>query len=172
MKITYKGKTVDVLPPVKRYVNAIERKLHLPLAVRARVMSDVSTGICARHEAGESYEDIMAGMGTPAQVAASLEEEMAEYVYRKSPWRFGFLALAALGAWWVGWCGYSYYQVYWAAHPRPGEASVVILEGVRALTQARVARDAAFTVTAVLLLVVGVAGYLALKRCKPKDKQK
>ena len=49
-------KQVEFYPPVKRYVNAIERRLNLPWKVRVRVMSDVSTTMRARHEAGESYE--------------------------------------------------------------------------------------------------------------------
>lgn len=53
------------LPPVKQYVNAIERRLHLPLREKARIMSDISTSIAARHEAGESYEAVMADMGPP-----------------------------------------------------------------------------------------------------------
>ena len=58
-------KQVEFYPPVKRYVNAIERRLNLPWKVRVRVMSAVSTTMRARHEAGESYEEIMADMGTP-----------------------------------------------------------------------------------------------------------
>lgn len=64
-----KKENVRFLPPVKRYVNAVERRLHLPLREKARVMSDISTSIAARHEAGESYEAIMADMGTPEAVA-------------------------------------------------------------------------------------------------------
>lgn len=42
-----KKENVRFLPPVKRYVNAVERRLHLPLREKARVMSDISTSIAA-----------------------------------------------------------------------------------------------------------------------------
>lgn len=96
MKMEVNGKTVDFLPPVKRYVNSIEWRLRLPFKVRAKVMMDVSTGMAMRHEAGESYEAIMADMGTPREVAKGINQEMADYTYRKSPWRWVFLVLALL----------------------------------------------------------------------------
>ena len=37
---------------MKRYVNAIERRLNLPPEVKARVMSDFASSIAARREAG------------------------------------------------------------------------------------------------------------------------
>ena len=37
---------------VKRYMNAVERKLRLPRDLRARVMSDLMTSISARREQG------------------------------------------------------------------------------------------------------------------------
>ena len=82
------NREVQFLPPIKRYVNAIEWHLRLPLKEKARVMSDVSTSIIARHEAGESYEEIMKDMGTPRQVAQRFNAA--------SRWRFLFLALLVL----------------------------------------------------------------------------
>ena len=72
-----KRENVRFLPPVKRYVNAVEHRLHLPLREKARVMSDISTSIAARHEAGESYEAIMADMGTPEAVAQPFNQAFA-----------------------------------------------------------------------------------------------
>ena len=90
-----KGREIQLLPPIKRYVNAIERHLRLPLKEKARVMSDVSTGIIARKEAGETYEEIMRDMGTPRQVAERLNAAMG-VSDRPSPWRFLFLVLLVL----------------------------------------------------------------------------
>lgn len=86
---------VQFLPPIKRYVNAIEWHLRLPLKEKARVMSDVSTSIIARHEAGESYEAIMKDMGTPRQVAQRFNAAMG-VSDKPSRWRFLFLALLVL----------------------------------------------------------------------------
>ena len=44
---------------IKRYVNAVDRRLHLPLAVRARVMSDFATTIQSLREEGLDDEAIM-----------------------------------------------------------------------------------------------------------------
>ena len=87
-----KKENVRFLPPVKRYVNAVERRLHLPLREKTRVMSDISTSIAARHETGESYEAIMADMGTPEAVAQPFNQAFAGQ-YKGSAWRFLWLAL-------------------------------------------------------------------------------
>lgn len=78
---------------MKRYVNAIERRLNLPLEVKARVMSDFGSSIAARREAGQTDEEIYAELGEPKKVAAELNEQMQEFAYRKSPWRFVFAVL-------------------------------------------------------------------------------
>ena len=75
---------------MKRYVNAIERRLNLPLEVKVLVMSDFGSSISARREAGQTDEEIYAELGDPKKVAAELNEQMQEFAYRKSPWRFVF----------------------------------------------------------------------------------
>lgn len=81
---------------IKKYVNAVERRLRMPRAVRARVMSDFGSSISARREAGESVEEILESLGKPRQAAAELNEQMKEYVYRKSNWRYLFLSVAVV----------------------------------------------------------------------------
>ena len=46
-------------------------------------------------------EEIKKEMGSPKKVAAELNEQMKEYAYRKSPWRFVFLAAAVLSGGWL-----------------------------------------------------------------------
>lgn len=82
---------------VKQYVNAVERRLNLPWDVRARVMNDFGSSIQARREAGETEEEIFAELGTPKEAAAVFNEQMREYAYRKSPWRWAGLAAGLLG---------------------------------------------------------------------------
>ena len=82
---------------MKNYVNAVERRLNLPREIKARVMSDFQSSIVARREAGQTDEEIYAELGTPAKAAADLNEQMKDYAYRKSPWRFLFLGIAAIG---------------------------------------------------------------------------
>ncbi|MBR2048335.1 MAG: hypothetical protein IJ960_07020 [Oscillospiraceae bacterium] len=82
---------------MKKYCNAVERRLNLPRDVRTRVMNDFASSIAARREAGETDEAIFAELGTPREAAAVLNEQMKEYAYRKSPWRWAALAAVILG---------------------------------------------------------------------------
>ena len=51
---------------IKRYVNAIERELRLPLKAKARINGDIGTDIHARLEKGQSIDEVIAEMGTGA----------------------------------------------------------------------------------------------------------
>lgn len=82
---------------MKRYVNAIERRLNLPPEVKARVMSDFASSIAARREAGQGDEEIYAEFGSPQKAAADLNEQMKEFAYQKSPWRYVFAVLTLYG---------------------------------------------------------------------------
>ena len=55
---------------MKRYMNAIERRLNLPREVKARVMTDLQSSVAARREAGQAEEEIYAELGTAQSVAA------------------------------------------------------------------------------------------------------
>ena len=79
---------------MKRYISGVRRRLNLPKDLRKRVLSDLQTDLTARLEQGEDWDTIRASLGTPAAVAADLNEQMKDYAYRKSPWRFAFLAAA------------------------------------------------------------------------------
>lgn len=81
---------------IKKYLSGVKRRLNLPKKIRGRLLSDLQTTISARLEQGESWDSIRASLGTPAQVAEEYSEQMKEYVYRKSPWRFVFLTVAVL----------------------------------------------------------------------------
>ncbi len=77
---------------IKKYVDGIKNHLHLPLNMKARIISDLATDIHARMEKGETIEEILTVMGTPKEVAAGFNTELAEYTRSKgSPWRFLFL---------------------------------------------------------------------------------
>lgn len=81
---------------MKKYMNMVKRKLNLPGDVKQRVMADLESSIQSRREAGQTDEEIMAELGTPAQVAAELNEQMKEFAYAKSPWRWACLALVVI----------------------------------------------------------------------------
>ena len=79
---------------MKKYTKAVNRKLNLPSNVKKRVMTDFTSAIQSRKEAGKTDEEIYAELGTPADVAADLNEQMKEFAYIKSPWRWVCLALS------------------------------------------------------------------------------
>ena len=83
---------------MKSYMTAIERRLNLPREVRARVMTDLQSSVAARRESGQPDEEIYAELGTPEAVAAELNEQMKEYAYAKSSWRWAALAAAGISA--------------------------------------------------------------------------
>ena len=57
---------------MKKYMNAVKRKLNLPRDVKQRVMADLETSVRSRAEAGQTEEQIRAELGTLAEVAAEL----------------------------------------------------------------------------------------------------
>lgn len=83
----------DAQKKMKKYTNAIERKLNMPKELRARVMNDFISSIQGRRESGQSDEEIFAELGSPKKVAGELNEQMKEYTYVKSPWRWICLAI-------------------------------------------------------------------------------
>ena len=83
----------DAQKKMKKYTNAIERKLNMPKDVKTRVMTDFISSIQGRRESGQTDEEIFAELGSPKKVAADLNEQMKDYTYVKSPWRWVFLAI-------------------------------------------------------------------------------
>ena len=78
---------------MKKYIKAIERKLNMPKAVKARVMMDLVSSVQGRREAGKTDEEIFEELGSPKKAAADLNEQMKDYTYIKSPWRWVCLAI-------------------------------------------------------------------------------
>ena len=155
---------------MKNYVNAVERRLNLPREIKARVMSDFQSSIVARQEAGQTDEEIYAELGTPAKAAADLNEQMKDYTYRKSPWRFLFLGIAAIGGVQLG-VFVAFFGAVLLGFTGPEAASIGIIGGADGPTAIFVTTPA-WTRPAWMaaLLIIGVVGYLLLRRCKAKSK--
>lgn len=165
---------------MKRYVNAVERRLNLPREIRARVMSDFASSIHARREAGMEDAAIYAELGTPKKAAADLNEQMKEFAYRKSPWRFLFAAAAAYGAaellgglWAI--LIYLWYriqassQVMGVGISTTQSASIGIIGGADGPTAIFVTTPVwMHYILPVLALVIGTWGFLRLRKCKQK----
>lgn len=78
---------------MKKYLRAVRRKLNLPSDVKKRVMTDFTSSIQRRKEAGKTDDEIFSEFGKPTEVAADLNEQMKEFAYIKSPWRWVCFAL-------------------------------------------------------------------------------
>lgn len=87
--------TLDILPPVKRYMNAIERRLRMDRKTRIRIMTELAGDFESRRESGQSDEQIMEALGTPAEVAEQFNKAFGT-PGDISRWRWGFVALAFL----------------------------------------------------------------------------
>lgn len=156
---------------MKNYLKKIQRRLNLPKTVRERVMSDLASSVTARQEAGQSDEAIMAELGSPKKVAAELNEQMKEYAYRKSPWRFAFLGAAVLAGVKLASDVIPAIVGYWVLRifewTRPEAASIGIIGGADGPTAIFItAPDWTGPVLALAVLAIGIVGFLRLSRCK------
>ncbi len=160
MKYQYNGQQIDLPKSVTHYVKAVERHLSLPKKIRRRVLSDLLTGMCARNENGESYQEILASMGTPTQVAQGINEEMADFAYRKSPWRFLFLGLSIVCCFLL-----LYYfmigDTLGAIGGADGPTVIFVTSSFPAFFQFQI-------LSVIVLLIVGILGFLLLRHLKPK----
>ncbi len=157
----------DAEKKMKKYTNGVERRLNLPLEIKARVMSDFISSIAARREAGQSDEEIMAELGSPAKAAKELNEQMKEFACKKNPWRFVFLALAAWGLLKILpgiWANILMLILNVQTRLSPN-VSVGIIGGADGPTAIFLTNPAwVLYILPVIAIVVGIWGYIKLKR--------
>ena len=157
---------------MKKYTNSVERRLNLPREVRERVMSDFISSIAARREAGQSDEEIYGELGSPAKAAADLNEQMKDYAYRKSPWRFLFLGIAVFAVVRLLFDGTTALMAHCiVASAHPTAASIGVIGGADGPTAIFLTAPAWVNLAwMAALLALGAAGYLLLRHCKAKAK--
>ena len=159
---------------MKKYCNAIERRLNQPRDIKNRVMADFASSIQERREAGQSDAEIYAEFGTPKEAAADLNEQMKEYAYRKSPWRWVFLAAACVSAAYLVLSKLllTFGMILSTFRWRPGEsASIGIIGGADGPTAVFVTTipgiDCDVAIIGVIV-VVCILAFLRLRKCKQK----
>ena len=86
---------------IEKYLRAVRRRLNMPKELKDRVMTDFSSSIEARKENGQTEDAILAELGTPRQAAKDLNEQMKEYTYKKSPWRWACLSVQPSACHWA-----------------------------------------------------------------------
>ena len=154
---------------IKKYLNAVRRRLNLPKDIKNRCLSDLQTTIQARMENGESWEEILASLGTPQKMAAEFSQQLQEFVYRKSPWRFLFLAAALLsGGWLVFYAGIQMVLRVVASNA----ASIGIIGGADGPTSIFITTGPVMNWEPLIIgtiCALGIALFLRLRKCKPKQ---
>lgn len=155
---------------MKKYTNAVERRLNLPRDVRVRVMYDFISSIAARREAGMSDEQIYAELGTPREAAADLNEQMKEFAYVKSPWRWAALAAAVVGAMLLVYDGVMGFWVRMLNRSLNEVGALSIIGGADGPTSVFVATTTGpdETILWLMLTAMGILGFWKLSRCKRK----
>ena len=154
---------------MKKYIKAVKRRLNLPSDIKKRVMNDFVCSIQSRREAGKTDEEIFAELGLAANVAAELNEQMKEFTYVKSPWRWLCLVVAvlcAIGLIWKGIIGLFVYTL-----TRGESASIGIIGGADGPTAIFVATNPATIgsiIVPLILLILGLAGFYILGHKKRK----
>ncbi len=157
---------------MKKYTNSVERKLNLPRDVKRRVMADFISSIQSRRDAGLTDEEIFAELGAAGAVAADLNEQMKEFAYRKSPWRWACLApmiLCALALAFKGGIGLMMFLM----NLHVNEASSIgIIGGADGPTAIFVTRTSGSmyleTVMIVLVLILSLIGFYRLGHMRKK----
>ena len=160
---------------MKKYLKKVERRLNLPRDIKKRVISDLESDIQARLEEGASEDAVLAELGTAKKAANELNEQMKEFAYRKSPWRFLFAACAAYGAadilgnlLGLGIIGLYQLGTLKITHD---SASIGIIGGADGPTSVFVAYSTPVWyhfMIPMLLVGVGIWGFLRLRKCKQK----
>ena len=159
----------------KKYLKAVRRRLDLPRELKDRVISDLSSSIQERREAGQTEEEIFTALGSPKLCAADLNAQMREYTYRRSPWRFLFLAAAVAAGLRIGyelvlWVVVHIWVKLYNLVAFDSQAAVVgIIGGADGPTSIFITTpDWVPLALTVLGLAVCIFGYVRLCRCKRK----
>ena len=155
---------------MKKYTKAIERKLNMPKDVRERVMNDLMSSIQGRREAGQTDDEILTELGTPKKVAAELNEQMKDYTFIKSPWRWVCLAVIVGCVLYLAFGGMIGLLTYLLNASISG--NVGIIGGADGPTAIFVTASPDYVWyelgMTVIILIMGIFGFYRLSRCPRK----
>ena len=161
---------------LRKYLKSVERRLNLPRDIKKRVISDLESDMIARQESGLSEDAILAELGTAKKAAKDLNEQMKEFAYRKSPWRFVFAACAAYGAaelldkLWGKLFSWYMQRFYYGFAGNEAESIGIIggADGPTVVFVTTAVDSVYYWWIPILLIGVGIWGFLRLRKCKQK----
>lgn len=154
---------------MKKYIKAVKKRLNLPSNVKTRAMNDFVSSIQSRRENGKTDEEIFEELGPATNVAAELNEQLKEFTYVKSPWRWVCLVVAVLSAIGLIWKGIIGLFVYTLT--RGESASIGIIGGADGPTAIFVATNPATigpVIVPLILVILGFVGFYLLGHRKKK----
>ena len=153
---------------LKKYLRAVRRRLNMPKDLKERVMNDFLSSVEARKEDGLTDTEIFAELGTPKAAATELNEQMKEYTYRKSPWRWVCLGLAVLSGLCLAYRGLP--GLLLMLFNKAYNASIGIIGGADGPTAIFVTTNNngihATMGLYIILLLTGILGFLLLRKLK------
>ena len=155
----------------ERYLRAVRRRLDMPKQLKDRVMADFASSIQARCEDGQEDAAILAELGSPKHTARELNQQMREYTYRKSPWRWVCLGLAALSTLCLAYKGLLGLLLMLFNKTYNAAASIGVIGGADGPTAIFITTSTDANPAAViyaLALVLGIVGFIVLGRLKRK----
>ena len=156
---------------MEKFLRRVKRRLEMPADLRDRVMADFASSVQLRRDEGKTDAQIIAELGSPKEVSALLNEQMKEYTFRKSPWRFLFAAVSVYGAFrLLGSLISRVIAFFIGVSMAVSESSTVgIIGGADGPTAIFVTAPRwTGLVLSLGALVIGGVGYFLLRRCKRK----
>lgn len=156
---------------MEKYLRAVRHRLDMPKEVKKRVMADFADSVEARLENGQDEAAILAELGTPKQAAKELNEQMKDYTYQKSPWRWACLALAVFSGLCIVYHGLA--GLLLTMFNNVNNASIGIIGGTDGPTAVFVTTRKLYSglpaeAIYAMLLAMGLIGFTALGRLKKK----
>ena len=157
----------ELTPTLQKYFRQLNRKLRLPKETKKRICADLKSSAMAKLEVGMSDAEIIQELGQPNHVAAEFHEQMQELVLRKNPLRIAFLLLSALSAFVL--IGKMVISFMITRVLNTQFSSIGIIGGEDGptsifLTTSMSNRGMTETIVWAVLLIIGIAGCLFLKR--------
>jgi len=154
-----------------RYLRRVRRRLQLPGQLKDRVMNDFATSFQARAEEGKTDAEIILELGSPKDAAAVRNEQMKDYTFRKSPWRYLFAIVAIYGVIKLLKALASLITAFYLGVSMAvnDAASIGIIGGADGPTAIFVTTPRwTANIIPVAALMIGIIGFVLLSRCRRK----
>ena len=156
---------------LRKYLRVVCRRLDVPKQLKDRIMEDFVSSIDARKENGQEEAAILAELGAPKMAARELNQQMREYTYRKSPWRWVCLAVAILSGLCLAYQGLPGLLLMLFNKSYNAAASIGVIGGADGPTAIFVTTKPSATPLFMIygsFILLGLVGFLLLRKLKQK----